>query len=107
MPSKNPRLTATDHQRIQAYRRQGLTRTAIAEKLGCGYHQVRNYLRHLHDATRVRVPITKSQYLIITRIQQSGLNTHLLAARLEMDAAILYQELAGEKSMSTQRVGAL
>jgi hypothetical protein len=106
-PPLHRRLTATEHLRIREYRLQGLSYDAIAAEIGCPSHQVAKSLRKLLAEVTRPIPITRSQHLTILRFRESGLNSLFVAAHLQVDAAILYRELAAYKPMSTQRMGLL
>jgi transcriptional regulator with XRE-family HTH domain len=94
-------LTTAGQRHISVYRQQGLTLAAIAKKMGCSISTVWNHLQK----TPHTVAINYSQYRIIKRFEQSGLALQDLATRLGIDSLILSQELAGTKTMSTNRVG--
>jgi hypothetical protein len=97
----NGYFTAAGKRRIFLYRQQGLTLTAIAKEMGCSVATIWNHLQKPPPT----VPISYSQYRIIQRFEQSGLQLEDLATRLKADSLILGQELAGDKTMSTNRIG--
>jgi hypothetical protein len=111
-PKPIARLEKADQQRIRSYLQQEEVLQTIASETGYTAAQVRNFLRRLNNPPTARevepyppqVAITQAQYFVIRRCQQTGLNPQVLAKRLTVDATILTLELAGLKTMSSQRM---